>query len=153
MRSTLIYCCFIVFTALATSGAEPENTNAAPEHVISLSLPVWKNADELKRWAVSDPEILAADIVSVEKNGNRVMVIPKVTGSGIWRVTFYVYGYDRSTRRWRPLGVFFTATRSIKVETIEASSEMVVRSRAGKKLLTIPLAPYLFDSMPAKGED
>jgi len=153
MRSTLIYCCFVVLTALGTPGAEPENTNAAPEHVISLSLPVWRNADELKHWAVSDPEILEADIVSIEKNGNRVMVIPKVTGSGIWRVTFYIYGYDRSTRRWRPRGVFFTATRSIKVEMIEASSEIVVRSHAGRKLLTIPLAPYLLDSTPSKGED
>jgi hypothetical protein len=113
MRTTLIYYCFAVLSAPGMFGAEPQNTNAAPEHVVSLSLPVWRNVNELKRWAVSDPEVLEADIVSVEKNGNQVMVIPKVTGSGIWRVTFYIYGYDRSTRRWRPRGVFFTATRSI----------------------------------------
>ncbi len=147
----LISYCLILLAGVHTCKGDPQGTNDAV-HLISLSLPVWKTEKELRRWAVSDPVILEADIVTVEKNDSRIVVIPKVTGSGTGRVTLYIYGFDRDTKLWRPLGVFFTNTRSIKVQTVKRDSELVVKSKAGRMLLTIPLAPYLLNSTPAEGE-
>jgi hypothetical protein len=143
--------CLILLAGVHICNAEPQSTNGAV-HVISLSLPVWKTEKELRRWAVSDPEILESEIVKVEKNTNAIVVIPKVTGSGIWRVTLYIYGYGRDTNLWHPLGVYFTNTSRINVETVKRGSELLIKSKGGRTLLTIPIAPYLLNSMPVVGE-
>ena len=105
-----------------------------------------------KRGAVSDPDILEREIIKVENGTNAIVVIPKVTGSGVWRVTLYIYGFDRDTNLWRPLGVYFTNTSRIKVQTVKRGSELLIKSKGGRTLLTIPIAPYLLNSTPAVGE-
>ena len=115
MRAKLILLCLKMLLGCCALNGEAQV--ASSDYVsVSLVFPIWRTESELRKWAAANPEVISEEIVSIDQNGCRLRIIPIVSGSGVWRTTLYIYGFDRSTQMWRPKGVFFTDTSSVKIK-------------------------------------